>query len=186
FILKKLYPALSESLLQSCIRISLETETRVVTGKLGKGDLEKYHFNIRNLKKLCNRFLGLKADTSELQFREFWNFYVEPFRKKEDRDFQIELLLSESGLKVVPELPEPSFQVHKGFLYCNDKEIPIRDEDKAKRLLSEVPLPLKLREFSERVFTAIQFQENVLIEYSEEQDPQILLPLFAEISGLPL
>lgn len=40
FILKKLYPALSESLLRSCIRISLETENRVVTGKLGKGDLE--------------------------------------------------------------------------------------------------------------------------------------------------
>ncbi|TGM57724.1 AAA family ATPase [Leptospira adleri] len=186
FILKKLYPALSETLLQSCIRISLETENRVVTGKLGKGDLEKYHFNIRNLKKLCNRLLGLKAETSELQFREFWNFYVEPFRKKEDRDVQVELLLSETGLKMAPELPEPTFQVHKGFLYCNDKAFPVADENKAKNLLTSVPLPLKLREFSEKIFTAVQFQENVLIEYSEEQDPQILLPLFTEISGLPL
>lgn len=85
---------------------------------------------------------------------------MEPFRKKEDRDFQIELLLGESGLKMIPELPEPSFQVHKGFFYCNDKMIPVADENKAKKLLSEVPLPLKLREFSEKIFAAIQFQET--------------------------
>ncbi|PKA02530.1 AAA family ATPase, partial [Leptospira ellisii] len=64
--------------------------------------------------------------------------------------------------------------------------VPVRDENRAKQLLNETPLPLKLREFSEKIFAAVQFQENVLIEYSEEQDPQILLPLFTEISGLPL
>ncbi len=186
YILGKLYPAMGEDLLKSCIRVSLDTESRVVAGNLGKGDLEKYHFNIRNLKKLCNRILSLKADTPELRFRELWNFYVEPFRKEEDRNAQVELLLKETGLKTAPNLPEPKFQVHKGSLFCNDKEIAINDEAKAKEILSSVPLPLKLREFAEKVYTAVEFRENVLIEYSEEQDPQLILPLFTEIKGVPV
>lgn len=186
FILEKLYPDMGSELLKSCIRISLETETRVVSGAIGKGDLEKYHFNIRNLKKLCSRILGLKADSPELRFRELWNFYIEPFRKNEDRQAQVELILKETGLSAIPQLPEPKFEVHKGFLYCNDKRIPVLNESKAKEILTSIPLPLKLREFAERVYSAVEFKENILIEYSEEQDPQLILPLFTEANGLPL
>ncbi|PJZ70354.1 ATPase [Leptospira perolatii] len=186
FILRKLYPQMKEEILKSCIRISLETENRVLLGTIGKGDLEKYHFNIRNLKKLCKRILDLKADSPEFRFRELWNFYVEPFRKPEDRQQQLELLLKETGLSSAPEFAEGKFQVHKGFLYCNDKKIHVVNEENAKNILSSVPLPNKLREFAEKVYTAIEFKENVLIEYSEEQDPQFVLPLFTEISGVPL
>ncbi len=85
FILKKLYPELTESILQTCIRITLATEKKVLNNELGKGDLEKYHFNIRTLKKICERLNTFNCNDKYVVYRELCNLYTEPFRKEEDK-----------------------------------------------------------------------------------------------------
>lgn len=185
FILKKLYPELAESLLQSCIRITLSTEKKVLNNEIGKGDLEKYHFNIRTLKKICERLLAFNCNDKSIVYRELYNLFIEPFRKAEDKKSQEELVSQELQYSVKETKQEIKLYVEKDKLYCNDKSIHT-DETISKKILSEIPITEKTLEFIEKVITAIQLNENILIEFGEEDDPNFLMSLITQISGLKL
>lgn len=184
FILKKLYPMLGEDVLKQIIRISLESEARIKSGEIGKGDLEKYHFNLRTLQKYCNRLVLFGAKDKTVAAREALYLFEEPFRKKEDKAKQRELIESEFGgsVKLVPT----KGYVQGSTIFWNDKEIKTWDEKKTISLLSTYPTPEPVLQFLDQVFTAIQAKENILIEYREDQDPQEFLPLFTELTGIEL
>lgn len=183
-ILKTLYPELTESLIRTCIRITLETEKKIVMGSLGKGDLEKYHFNIRTLKKICNRLNEYNSNDKEIVYRELQNIFIEPFRKIEDREEQKELLQKELQLKSKDIAGEVKIFVDSNTLYCNDKSIGIKNPEEVKKYLTKFPMSKKILEFVEKIITSIQMGENILIEFAEEDDPMFLLPLLNHLSGL--
>ncbi len=95
YILKNLYPDLSEETLKKIIRISIESESRIKSGEIGKGDLEKYHFNLRTLQKYCNRLKLFGRDDKSVALREAMYLFQEPFEKKKT-DFSKKLLLNRS------------------------------------------------------------------------------------------
>jgi MoxR-like ATPase len=198
FILKQLYPSLPDNFLKKAITTSIQLELLIKQGDIGRGDLEKYHFNIRTLKKLCERVLSFGKDESNIQFREVANLFYEPFRKKEDKDKILSILQEEWGQLSISSDPniatasgiqlssQVSFQVEDNFLYCNDKKIPILNESHTKTLLTDVPLPDPILNFIEKIITAYQNRENVLIEFREDQDPQVYYKLITEIIGTPV
>ncbi|MCE9501872.1 MAG: AAA family ATPase, partial [Leptospira sp.] len=183
FILKKLYPDLDAAIIRSCIKITLETEKKIQIGQLGKGDLEKYHFNIRTLKKICERLIVFNSSDKDILFRELQNTFVETFRKKTDRDEVIEIIKSELSLKSTPEPRDVEFLVKDGTLFCNEKKIPVKDEKYSREALSRVPLTFKVREFLEKSLTAISQGENLLIEFADEHHPKLLSPLLSGVTG---
>lgn len=182
FILEKLYPELNSTFIRRIIRITLETEKRILTGTLGKGDLEKYHFNIRTLKKICNR-INTYGEEKDIIYREVCNIFVEPFRKSSDVDEQLALVKSELNFDAPRNSSEIKFLVQDNRLFCNDKNIQVKDKENSKKLLTSIPLTSKVKIFLEKVITGMQTGENILIEFDEEDDPEFLLPLICNITG---
>lgn len=182
-ILKSLYPEITESLIQSCIRITLETERRVLAGTIGKSDLEKYHFNLRTLKKLCNRFMQFNINDKEILLRELLFLYSDCFRNPEDRKLQSELIFSEFHLPGKAIAGEVKLYVNDEHLYCNDKKLSIKNPGVVKDILNSRPLTTEVLNFLEKVLSSIQLKENILIEYSEEDDPLYLTELLTRITG---
>lgn len=184
YILKNLYPDLSEETLKKIIRISIESESRIKSGEIGKGDLEKYHFNLRTLQKYCNRLKLFGRDDKSVALREAMYLFQEPFRKKEDRLLQKALIESEFGGHL-------NFTPTKGYvqgstIFWNDKEIKTFDEKKTIGILSSYPTPEPILKFLDQILTAVQARENILIEYREDQDPGEILPLITELTGIEI
>lgn len=184
YILKNLYPDLSEETLKKIIRISIESESRIKSGEIGKGDLEKYHFNLRTLQKYCNRLKLFGRDDKSVALREAMYLFQEPFRKKEDRLLQKALIESEFGGQL-------NFTPTKGYvqgstIFWNDKEIKTFDEKKTIGILSSYPTPEPILKFLDQILTAVQARENILIEYREDQDPGEILPLITELTGIEI
>lgn len=184
YILKKLYPMLPEETLQKIIRVSLESESRIKSGEIGKGDLEKYHFNLRTLQKYCNRLVLFGKNDKTIAIREALYLFKEPFRKKEDRNLQQGLIESEFG-GLVTAVPTKGY-VQDSTIFWNDKEIKTFDEKKTIQILSTYPTPEPILKFLDQVLTAVQTKENILIEYREDQDPQEILPLITELTGIQI
>lgn len=182
-ILKSLYPEIAETLIQGCIRITLETEKRILSGTIGKSDLEKYHFNLRTLKKLCNRFMEFNINDKTTLLREILFLYSDCFRNPEDRKIQEELILSELHMPKKEISGDVKIYVDGEFLYCNDKRLSITNSESIKELLNSRPLTPEILQFLEKVLSSIQLKENILIEYSDEDDPLYLLELLTRITG---
>lgn len=209
FILGKLFPQLPKGFLQRAIATCLEVERLVKVGEIGRSDLEKYHFNIRVLKKFCQRVLSFGKDDPEVYFREADFLFREPFRKREDRDrvtavlreiWKHEPIEKRGGQNATgqaklsfleaPNGSESRYTVRMGLdgnvLYCNDKLLPIQDRAYVERLLASRPLPPPVLEFLEKVITAWVNRENLLIEYREDQDPQFYEGILTEVMGNPV
>lgn len=80
-IIKGLYPSLDKEELYALIEINCEVESLLRRYKIGAKDLEHYHFNLRNLKRLAKRLSDRKEDWEA----ELEDIYVAPFRHKEER-----------------------------------------------------------------------------------------------------
>lgn len=184
FILKQLYKDLPEETIRKVIRVTIESENRIKRGEIGKGDLEKYHFNLRTLQKYCNRILNYGKVDQSVAIREAIHLFQEPFRKSEDRALQKSLIESEFGGMITSRSSKG--YVQGGNIYWNDKEIKTYDEKKTLEILAKYPTPEPILQFLDQVLTAIHNKENILIEFREDQDPQEFLPLFTELTGVPL
>jgi len=183
FILKKLYPDLVESLIKACIRITLETEKRILSGQLGKSDLEKYHFNIRTLKKVCNRLTHFNSNDKQILLSHLKDIYVDCFRTPEDRKAQWDLVASEISFAKEYVSPDVKIFVSENTFYCNDKKIEIKNPEIIHSILNSIPLTREVREFIEKLSVCFETKENILIEYSEEDDPLFLMPIITSLNG---
>jgi len=183
FILKKLFPSLNETVIRTCIRVTLETEKKIQSANLGKGDLEKYHFNIRTLKKICERLTHFDSSDKSIVYRELTDIFAHPFRKKEDFEEVHGVIKKE--LDITENYPARSvkFDSKNSILYCNDKKLKIGDEVRTRNLLSAIPMTPKLGEFLEKAITVLSMKENLLIEFSEEKDPYFLIDFLTGICG---
>lgn len=86
-ILSGLHPELSRDLIDALVRANDGVERLLVDRKVGSKDLERYHFNIRNLGRLAGR-LGSASDlgaASRLAVEELTDIYIRPFRTEEDQ-----------------------------------------------------------------------------------------------------
>ncbi|HMZ58003.1 MAG TPA: AAA family ATPase [Leptospiraceae bacterium] len=183
-ILKNLYPELLESVIKNIINVNFETENRVLRGELGRNDLEKYHFNLRTMKRLSARLLNYNCNDTDILYQHFREIYVDCFRNAEDRAKQTELVSSVLSYKSDRKISRVEIFSDAEYIYCNDKRIRIKNPERTKEILSAVPMTASLRGFLEKVFTCHEMGENILIEYSEEDDPSIVMNLLADFSGM--
>lgn len=79
-ILSGLYPTLREASTRGIVRVNAAVERAVLDRKAGGRDLERYHFNVRNLARLAARLSETDAPGLELR-----DIYLSPFRSDEDR-----------------------------------------------------------------------------------------------------
>lgn len=181
FILKKLFPNLREEFLKGAIQLTLDSEFDTKQGRIGRGDLEKYHFNLRTLQRFCKRIESFGKDEPAIYAREASYLYIEPFRKDEDRLIQQDRIHKIFGKN--PITSQSSGYVQGGFLFWNDKQIASTNESHTIKVLASHPTPLPIQEFLDKLTTCIQMGENVLIEARENQDPLEFFSLITELQG---
>lgn len=114
-ILSGLYPALSRELIDGLVRANDAVERLVLDRKVGAKDLERYHFNIRNLGRLAGRVSqsAEAADAARIAIHEIEDIHLRPFRTPEDRrvifDAIGDALKSDAGDAAAKiEWPEPT------------------------------------------------------------------------------
>ncbi len=184
FILKNLFPDLGEPILKSVIRLAIGTEEKVKKGEIGKGDLEKYHFNLRTLQRFCKRVLSAGTSESQVLILESLNLFQECFRKKEDRVIQ-QAFIEEIWGEKFKNQPQKGY-VQGGKIFWNYREVATLDENKSIKILSTHPTPEPIQGFIDKILAGIQNQENILIEFREDQDPAEFLALITELTGQSL
>ena len=183
FIFKKLYPSLEEELIKKCIRFCLESDRAILLGNIGKGDLEKYHFNMRTLKKLFSRFQHFKTIDEEICKQQLYSLFIQPFRKKEDRTSQEELAKSIFQTSFTEEKIFPSFSIANNEVAFSEFTIKTENESKSLALVKSNPLPGPIRKMVREIAVANLNQENILIEYREDQSIEAFLPILTDFLG---
>ncbi|GIX40413.1 MAG: hypothetical protein KatS3mg129_0146 [Leptospiraceae bacterium] len=89
-ILKSLYPIIPDVVIQLVVDIQQELEQWVIEKKVGARDYERYHFNIRNLKRIFQRLVN--DENPQNLFWEIYDIFVRPFRNEEDQAKLLELI----------------------------------------------------------------------------------------------
>lgn len=86
-ILSGLHPALDRQLIDGLVRANDGVERLLVDRKVGSKDLERYHFNIRNLGRLAGRLATTESGAAQLALgvEELNDIYIRPFRTPEDQ-----------------------------------------------------------------------------------------------------
>ncbi len=87
-ILRGLNPSLPQEVLECIVNINSRVEELILLRKIGSRDLERYHFNLRNLNRLAARI----QDGPHHLLAEIFDIYVRPFRLQEDREKIIEIV----------------------------------------------------------------------------------------------
>jgi midasin (ATPase involved in ribosome maturation) len=123
------------------------------------------------------------VNEKSILLREVMALYSDCFRNSEDKKEQEELIRSEFLSKDINKISDIKLFVDSSYLYCNDKKIILKDPEKVKKILRSRPLTSEVLEFLEKIITCIQMGENILIEYSNEDDSLFLLDLATQITG---
>jgi MoxR-like ATPase len=191
-ILSGLYSSIPEYVLRTIVRICRTVEELVVRKKVGARDLERYHFNLRNLKRLAARL----EDQPEHLMLELTDIFIRPFRLEEDRVLlrqTIEEILIEDGLSsYIPEANrriEIHVDLENGRIDIGRARLPLKGPDRKERveraLRNFAVVPARL-ELLEAIARALQFQENVLLESDADVEPDDFARFFADLAGLPV
>ncbi|MCB1179067.1 MAG: AAA family ATPase, partial [Leptospiraceae bacterium] len=109
--------------------------------------------------------------------------FVDSFRNPEDRKSQWDLVASELAIQGEYISPEVKIFVDENNFYCNDKKIPVMSSEKVKKTIETIPFTAEIRQFVEKISTCLEMKENVLIEYSDEDDPLFLMELITGLTG---
>ncbi|MCB1315137.1 MAG: AAA family ATPase [Leptospiraceae bacterium] len=201
-ILSGLHPHLQRELIELAVRFNMSVEQLVTTRKLGARDLERYHFNIRNLNRLAAR---LNNDSHGLP--ELVDIYFRPFRTADDRK-QLETLIREhfseidgtaAGVFAVPEdlesiTHDSTIEIHidsqkhcvdigRSHLQCDPT---VNDAEFQNRLIAsfdDFPPVSSARPVLEAMARAVEHCENVLLECEADVEPEDYVHFFADLQG---
>ena len=84
-ILGGLFPALKKEETLALVEMNREIENLLAHHKLGAEDMENYHFNLRNLKRLAKRLSG-EGGKKKYWEKELGDIYLRPFRFHRERE----------------------------------------------------------------------------------------------------
>lgn len=201
-ILSGLFPDIPASVAETLVRINRCVEDLVVQKKIGARDMERYHFNLRNLKRLACRV----QDSPDHLVLEVYDIYVAPFRKEEDRTLlraSIDPLLRSGGF--TPAKIRSPVEIHVdtegGHLDIGRARLPLhsgRDDSASTRMDATqmrlhveraferfLPVPERLASL-ESIARALQFGENILLECDSNVEPEAYIQFFSAITSTPM
>ena len=198
-ILRGLYPSLSGELIGLISAVNERVEDLLRRGRLGAGDLEDRHFNLRNMKRLAARLAAPGANV----FAEFSDVYVQSFQEREDRRVVARIVREESrGLVLQRPSRRPflSLETSSGTLRLgrailarlqdggklaeNDIASLLRERlgERAPRVLPYVLLPSR-RALLEGLARSAELGENMLLESEPDVETGEIAEFIAALMG---
>ncbi len=191
-ILEGLYPELDQHLIHTIVRTNQKIEQLLMHHKIGANDLERYHFNLRNLKRLGER---LRSHDSLDWQKDIDDIYIRPFRKPEDMKLIKHTIEENLGIESIAEprviniyADSKTKKIHIGrasldFLgqYNDNKNINFTEAVEQAYALFP-PLPQTLAAL-EAIARAIQQKENILLESMADVEPEDYVRFFSCLLG---
>lgn len=187
-ILSNLHPDIPAATVKALVKINQRVESLVLERKIGSRDLERYHFNLRNLNRLAAR-----VTSPELLLREIRDIYVFPFRSDEDRKMVQGVVadaLQEGGIGVEMVLPPAKsikiavggsgVQIGRATLSGADgSDLKSRVEEATEKF---PPVEQRLV-LLESIARGVEKGENILLESDADVEPEEYAEFFATILG---
>lgn len=195
-ILHGLQPELPVQLLERLVRINNRVEGLIVQRKLGTKDLERYHFNLRNLSRLALRLAGGSDVSAEVR-----DIYVAPFRIPADRE-AVETILAEEltgagegavaysvSAKTDGQVIELGFDSKTARMRIGRAQLQGSGEsfrDRVEAAMAAFPPVPARREVLEAMARSVECAENILLESHPDVEPEDYVAFFAQLMGRPL
>lgn len=203
-ILAGLFPDIQRGAVETIVRINTSVEALVNERKAGVRDLERFHFNIRNLSRLGARLSNERADG----LLELSDIFVATFRSEEDRRLvrntmaelahdapgfgDVMALRSErSGAAVELFFDPASEAVRIGRAELKRAEFSGAAKrrsftESVERAFDELPPVPAVRPALESLMRSIELGENALLECEADVEPEDYVKFFAELLDRPL
>ncbi len=211
-ILTGLYSEIPRALTQTLVRVNNRVELELLQKKIGLRDLERYHFNLRNLSRLARRVVDdpLNPDSIPL---EIFDIFYKPFRTEEDL-VRVRAIIKEEIEKTAGHSENPlsaiAHEVEAVFKDLEARAILVEIQSARKSavigrarvgdtgqnggspedfaLRAEVALrefpPVKTRlAVLEAIARGIEKGENVLLESDPDVEPEEYVEFFASLLG---
>lgn len=197
-ILQGLFSTIPEEVLRCIVKVNRTVEDLVNHKKVGARDLERYHFNLRNLKRLATRI----ENHGEYLMLELADIFIRPFRNQEDQTLlkdSIESILAAEGFSSYIQRSKRQIELHidsengqidigRARLSLNNNQLKHQSSYKEQidSALSNFALVPARLEIAESIARAIQFKENILLEADADVEPDQYARFFAELLNLPV
>jgi MoxR-like ATPase len=183
-ILKSLFPIIPEVIIRLVVDIQQQLEQWIIEKKVGARDYERYHFNIRNLKRIFQRLVN--DENPQNLYWEIYDIFVRPFRNNEDQIKILELIHKHFKDKGLQSLEKDinnkniSISVNKELqeIRIGRNYIPLIERNKedlekfVNKLFYHFP-PVKERiDVLEAIIRGIENKENILLECDSNVEPE--------------
>ncbi|MCE9599555.1 MAG: AAA family ATPase [Spirochaetia bacterium] len=185
-ILAGTHPAVDAELIRAVVAINTKIENAILKREIGTRDLERYHFNLRNMNRLCFRLAA--APTAVARQRELYDIYVHPFRQAEDKKFVQELIHSvisdkhaETEVKIA--VANDSMKVGHAVLIPGSGKT---EKEAIDTALQSFPPVVSRLPFLASIGRAIEMRENILLESDADVEPEEYVEFFARLMGAKL
>jgi len=177
-IIRELYP-LEDQETQELVRINQAMEEALFSRKIGVNDLERYHFNLRNLKRVAARVVTARENPS----REVADIYLRPFRSAQDRTFVEELIghaqEGSSFQRLVVDGPAGIVRIGRSHITVQKDDI----ESRVHRAVADHPAVMSRLELLEALSRSVELAENILLESDADVEPEEFASFFARLAG---
>ncbi|MBE7438460.1 MAG: AAA family ATPase [Spirochaetales bacterium] len=177
-IIRELYPLEDEEIAE-LVRINQAMEEALFARKLGVNDLERFHFNLRNLKRVAARVVSARQDP----LSEVSDIYLSPFRSPADRTFIQELIGQKTPEKI---LIRPAVHEEAGRIVIGRAHLTVKKENLQTRVHQAVrshPAVMARLELLESLARSVEMGENVLLESDADVEPEEFASFFAALAG---
>lgn len=184
-ILKALFPILPEYIIAIIVEIQQELEQWIIEKKIGAKDYERFHFNLRNLKRICQRLVNDENPNNLIY--EIFDIFIRPFRSFDDQnkifDFILKLFKTKGLQKfyydlkskdvdffINPELKE--IKIGRNYLSLSHIGSKTNLDKFTAELIKKFP-PVKERlDALEAIIRGIENKENILLECDANVEPE--------------
>jgi MoxR-like ATPase len=197
-ILKSLFPIIPDRVIQLVVDIQQELEEWIVEKKVGARDYERYHFNIRNLKRIFQRLVN--DENPENLYWEVFDIFVRPFRNEEDQSKILELIqrhFKNKGLQSFEKNPKTKNilvsinknqkEIKIGRNYISLKHIEDENLEKfIKEIYHDFPLIKERLDVLEAILRALENKENVLLECDSNVEPESYVDFISRLYNRPV
>ncbi len=200
-ILKNLFPIIPQNMIELVVGIQQDVERSIIDKKIGSKDYEKYHFNIRNLKKIFYRLVS--EESPENLFWEIYDIFIRPFRSEEDQNRILEIVYHHFKKKnllylykdihhknITISIPEnlkeyKEIKIGRNYITFNNFENENIETSIQNIFYKFPPVPERL-DVIEAIIRSIENKENVLLECDSNVEPEDYIEFISKIYNRPI
>lgn len=193
-IIDTLFPEIPLQLKKAIIDIQFQIENWIKERKIGAKDYEKYHFNIRNLKRLFLRIIN--EENIENLYSDIHDIFVRTFRSEEEKEmilktieqtfkkYNLENIFQKKAQKISISYDKNKNEIKIGRNYLSLQDN--NSEEFLKNLFFRFAPTKDRLEVIDSLIRSIENQENVLLECDSNVEAEEYIHFISKLYNRPI